>query len=156
MYHFVVGYEGCLGLGPVFWKVCVRSHGDRATWPRMLVRAEGYEKQVPIGIHDDTDWHKMPQEHRDFWSAKGFNDLNWIGKPAYPSDVATFTYKGKSEMVVIIKINSYACLMDKDGCLKDIPLERKAYRLFIHGNVSQNPDLLDEFKTRQYERLCLA
>lgn len=100
------------------------------------------EVQNFTGAYDDTTWNMLQHWERQFWGVKGYDEDNWMGKEIYIGDICKCVQDGKAEKDFVVQVEHHICLITPDETIKEIPCDRDKGKLYVIGNISENPLLL--------------
>jgi hypothetical protein len=155
MYNFVRGYI------EEDWLVYDDHGKDQSLWEEKKLFSFDVEAQAFINQYDDTTWEMMQYKEKEYWMMKGYDEENWRGKEIYIGDIVKYVGEGVVEKAYVIQTEHMIFMQDVNECLKEIPYDRTKGKLFVIGNVLENPVLLTneafmaerrKFERRQAER----
>lgn len=108
----------------------------------LIMRADFIEVQTFICKYDNTTWNMLQHWEKEFWAKKGYTEENWQGKEMYIGDICKCVQDGNVEKAFVIQFEHQVCLLKPDETIKEISCDPKKGKLYVIGNVLENPFLL--------------
>jgi hypothetical protein len=136
MYNFVRGYI------EEDWLVYDDRGTDQSLWEEKKLFSFDVEAQSFINQYDDTTWDMLQHWEKEYWMMKGYDEDAFKGKEIYIGDIVKFVGEGIMEKAYVIQAEHMVLMQDANHYIKEIPYDRKKGKLFVLGNVLENPMLL--------------